>query len=243
MKAIILCAGKGGRLRPLTENKPKCLLEVGSKTLLERILDSLGRAEVGETLLVVGFRQERVRDLVRNRGLGGVNFIVNERFESSNTAHSLRLALDRVNSDFILINGDILFDGSILQDLVRHPQPNCVVVDRGIRLAAEEVKVQAADGSILRIGKDLNPEESLGEAIGVNKFSREVIPALSAVFQDLERRGEFHHYFEKGIDRLCCDSIRFGILFTDKAWVEIDTPEDLDYATREIQPRLDAGRR
>ena len=241
MKAIVLCAGKGGRLRPLTENTPKCLLEIGPKTILERILESLVRAGIRETLLVVGFRQDRVRELARNKGIGGLDFIVNERFESTNTAHSLHLALGRMDSDFMLINGDVLFDGSILRDLVRHPQPNCVVVDRRIRLAAEEVKVQALDGSVLKIGKDLKPEESLGEAIGINKFSRAVIPALSAVFKDLERNGEFHHYFEVGIDRLCRDSVRFGMLLTDKAWVEIDTPEDLDYAVREIQPKLDGG--
>ena len=238
MKAIVLCAGKGGRLRPLTEDTPKCLLEIGSKTILERILESLGGAGIQETLLVVGFRQDRVRDLAREKGINGIGFVVNEKYESTNTAYSLRLALIRMDSDFLLINGDMLFDGLILQDLIRHPQPNCVVVDRRIRLAAEEVKVQAIDGQVLKIGKYLKPEESLGEAIGICKFSREVIPALSAVFDDLECKGELHHYFEKGIERLCEDSVRFGILLTEKPWIEIDTPDDWDYASRKIQPML-----
>jgi len=239
LKAIVLCAGRGGRLRPLTEDKPKCLLEIGSKTILERILENLSRAGIHETLLVVGFRQDRIRNLTREKEISGIDFVVNEKFESTNTAYSLRLALIRMDSDFILINGDMLFDGLILRDLIRHPQRNCVVVDRASRLNAEKVKVRAVNGRILKIGKYLKSEESLGEAIGIYKFSREVIPALSAVFEDLERNGEVYHYFEKGIERLCEDSVKFGIMFTERPWVEIDTPEDWDYAAREIQPKLD----
>jgi len=188
---------------------------------------------------VVGFCQDLVRDLARERGFKGLELAVNAKYESTNTAYSLRLALSRMDSDFLLINGDLLFDGLILRDLIAHPQRNCVVVDSGIPLAAEEVKVQAVNGYVLRIGKDLKPEESLGEAIGICKFSREVIPALSAVFDDLERHSEFHHYFEKGIELLCEDGVRFGILLTDRPWVEIDSLEDWDYAVKEIRPKLE----
>lgn len=238
LKAVILCAGQGRRLAPLTENRPKCLLPVGDKTILEHILDNLEDANIAEVILVTGFKRQLVKNLVNGKRNGRIRFVLNERFSSTNTAYSLNLALRTVDSDFILINGDVLFDKGILMELIDHPQKNCVVVDRRVALNEEEVKVIADDNKVKRIGKELRPEDCLGEAIGINKLSGEIIPSLRDVFDDLEARKEHHHFFEIGIDRLIPRAVLFGVHLTERAWIEIDTIEDYRSANNEIYRRL-----
>lgn len=243
MKAVVLCAGRGGRLLPLTKDRPKCLLQFGEKTVLECCLENLKSEGIEDVVLVTGYKTEAVEALVREKGYQHASFIVNERYAVTNTAYSLNLALKRMDADFILINGDVLFDRAILEGLLKHPAGNCIAVDPDIPLDAEEIKVKAADGRVEKISKEVDPGQSLGEAIGLYKISRGFIRELSRIYDDLERRGENHHFFEKGFEEICRrsagDGRSFGIFLTDhRPWVEIDTVEDFLYATREVFPKL-----
>jgi len=238
MKAVILCAGRGIRLLPLTQDTPKCLLKFGSKTLLEYTIENFKYAGIEEILLVTGFKEEDILELVKRRGYSHINFITNHNYLTTNTAYSLNLALKHMENDFILINGDVLFDRTIFTDLLRHPQKNCVVVDNSIDLRTEEVKVITTNGRISQIGKDLDPAKCSGEAIGINKISGETISALSQEFDVLEQKGELKHFFEKGFDLLAHKAVNIGILQTKKLWTEIDTLDDFNYAKNEIYAKL-----
>jgi choline kinase len=243
MKAVVLCAGRGGRLYPLTKDRPKCLLQFGEKTVLECCLENLKSAGIQDVVLVTGYKKESVEALVKEKRYQGVSFVLNEQYAITNTAYSLNLALKKMDSDFILVNGDVLFDRAILEGLLNHPVENCIAVDADIALDAEEIKVKAADGRVERIGKDVDPGQSLGEAIGLYKVSRGLIQELALIYDDLEKRGENHHFFEKGFEEICqrsaSDGRAFGIFLTDhRAWVEIDTVEDFLYATRKVFPKL-----
>ncbi len=243
MRAVILCAGKGGRLRPLTDDRPKCLLAFGTRTILDVALEHLGSAGIADVVLVVGYREDFVRRLYAGRPGPRLTFVSNADYAVTNTAVSLRLALDGLDDDFVLINGDVLFDRGILADLIAHPASNCVAVDADIPLDHEEIKVIASDGRVERISKELDPRRSLGEAIGLYKIGRGIIPELRAVYDDLERKGECRHYFEKGFELICEkageEGRAFGLSFTrGRPWVEIDTLEDFAHAQREIYPRI-----
>ena len=243
MKAVILCAGRGGRLFPMTKDRPKCLVRFGDKTILEYCLENLNSVGIRDVLLVTGYKKEAIETLVREKKYHQVSFVYNEKFSITNTAYSLNLALKEMDSDFVLINGDVLFDKAILQGLLRHPDKNCIVVDPRIALNTEEVKVRASHGRVEKISKEVYPEQSLGEAIGIYKISRDLIQELSRIYDYLERHGELHHFFEKGFEAICDQPSRdgryFGIFLTDeRPWVEIDTIEDYLYARREIFPKL-----
>lgn len=243
MKAIVLCAGRGGRLRPLTEDIPKCLLNIGGKTILECCLENLRASGIQDIILVTGYMKELVEKHVNEKRYQGISFVYNERYAGTNTAYSLNLALKEMDADFIIINGDVLFDKTILEDLIQHPTKNCIAVDADILLDQEEIKVIAQNGHVEKISKELDPRRSLGEAIGLYKISRVLIPDLIRLYDGLEVRGELHHFFEKGFDKICKDGggedRLFGISFTHRRpWVEIDTIEDFDYARREIFPRI-----
>ncbi|MGD0781961.1 MAG: phosphocholine cytidylyltransferase family protein [Candidatus Aminicenantales bacterium] len=240
--AVVLCAGRGGRLRPLTDDRPKCLLRVGGKDILGRCLDDLIRCGIEETVLVTGYKADMVESFVRMGGWKGVRFTANPDFASTNTAVSFHLALRDVRSGVILINGDVLFDPALLADLIASPEANGLVIDREIALNAEEIKVVARDGRVVQIGKDIEPAECAGEAIGIYKIGRETVPDLLRVYETLESRGERRHYFEKGFEMVCGEGRgrTFGLVGTDgRPWVEIDTPEDFAHAERHVAPRLE----
>ena len=238
--AIILCAGRGGRLRPLTDDRPKCLLSPGGRPILERCLDSLGKAGIRQTVVVTGYRADMVEAFVREKNYAGIRFVPNPEFAVTNTAVSLHLALGAIGTDVLVINGDVIFDPAVLDDLLAAPEPSAVAVDRDVPLDAENVKVIAGNGRLTRIGKDLDPRLCLGEAIGLNKVGAALLPELVRVYAGLERRGERQHFFERGFDVLVGDGgPSFGLSFTrGRPWVEIDTLEDLTHAERDIVPRL-----
>ena len=243
MKGVVLCAGVGRRLRPLTDDRPKCLVEVGGRSILESCLANLEAAGIVEVVLVTGYRSDLVERHVRERSRARVTFVRNEDFAGTNTAVSLNLALEGMDSDFALVNGDVLFDRGILDDLLRHPSRHCLAVDPDISLGEEEVKVVVRDGRVVKVGKDADPALSLGEAIGLNKIGLDIVPELVAVYAGLERREELGHYFEKGFDEICgkggAGGHAFGVALTGRRpWVEIDTLEDYEYAVKEIAPRL-----
>jgi choline kinase len=243
IRGIVLCAGRGGRLRPFTDDTPKCLLSFGGKTILERCLDGLRAAGVGDIILVTGYHRELIERFVEERGTTGITFVVNEAYARTNTAVSLNLALKRMTSDVVVVNGDVLFDPSILADLVALPVSYGAAVDADISLDGEEVKVIVRGGRIVQIGKDLNPKDSLGEAIGLYKIGGAAIADLIRIYDDLESKGEVQHFFEKGFDLLngngSGDERSFGVFLTrGRPWVEIDTLEDYHYAERDIAPRL-----
>jgi choline kinase len=180
----------------------------------------------------------------RRGGMAGLRFVSNPAYEDTNTAVSLRIALiGSPGLDCLQINGDVVFDGTLLDDLLRHPGPNAVVVDDTGSLAAEEVKVAARDGRVVRIGKHLAPAECWGEAIGLNKIGAATAADLVRVFEDFEARGERSHFFESGFDRLAAEGgdgrNAFGLVATGgRPWIEIDTPEDYENARRRIAPLL-----
>jgi choline kinase len=238
MKAVVLCAGRGIRLLPYTQEVPKCLLKIGSKTLLEYIIENFKTVGIDKIWLITGFQEEKIKTLVRSQGYSDIKTLTNPYYLRTNTAFSLNLALKQLDDDFILINGDMIFDRTILIDLLNHPQKNCVIVDNSINLDKEEVKVSAQNGFISRIGKTLNPSKCIGEAIGINKISSDTIMPLAKEFDLLEQKGENNHFFEKGFDLLAHKNYPFGILLTNKPWTEIDTQNDFDYAKNEIYTKL-----
>ncbi|MBM3312466.1 MAG: phosphocholine cytidylyltransferase family protein [Candidatus Aminicenantes bacterium] len=242
---VILCAGRGARLGALAEGRPKCLLPLAGRPILEWSLRNFRAAGIQEVVLVTGFRRDLVERFLAERAEEGVTCVQNDRYSATNTAFSFNLALRVLNTNIVLVNGDVLYDQTILEDLVLHPAANCVAVDTDVPLQAEEVKVVVRDGRVAEIGKDLDPGRCQGEAIGLYKVGRGLIADLRRIFDGLETRGEFGHFFEMGFERICAEGGNGARAFSvaptaGRAWAEIDTPEDLAYAQRQVAPRLQA---
>jgi len=136
-KAIILAAGNGSRLRPLTDGRPKCLLEVGGRPIIDHQMEALRRCGVTDVVIVVGYCADRIR-----QHLGPTaRYIENPRFDSTNSLYSLWLARDELRSGAIVLNSDVLALPLLFARLRDAAAPDAILVERGSGFVAEDMKV------------------------------------------------------------------------------------------------------
>ncbi|MDA0755569.1 MAG: phosphocholine cytidylyltransferase family protein [Proteobacteria bacterium] len=231
MKAIILAAGVGSRIRPLTDNCPKSLLKINGKTILEMMLSHIKTCGINEVIFVLGYLQDQIKNYVKTKFPDLiVQFITNEKYEVTNTGYSLMLTKDFVkNSTFIKFDADVVFDINILKTLIASEYDNCLCIDKNINLDAEEIKVIIKDDNrVVKASKTVNPLDAIGESIGIEKISGETAHTL---FNDLElmMKDEQYHqeYYEAAYERLIEKDVPFYALdISGLRWTEIDTKED-----------------
>jgi len=234
MKAVILIAGRGSRLRPLTDRTPKCLLRINDKTILEHQISNLFYYGIRSIILVVGYKIDAVVNAVSQMkekycGLD-IIFVENPIYFKTNTLYSLWLASCHVgHDDFLYLNGDVVFSKKLLEALLNSPYDACLAVEKK-RVGREEVKVIVNQGFVKRIGKDLDPSESYGEFIGIAKFSKNFNKLLIRKLNSLVRQKFINEFFEKALDELArVINIRV-VDITGLPCIEVDTLEDYEVA-------------
>lgn len=237
MKAIILAAGYGKRMRPYTDNTPKPLLKVGDKTIMEMMINNLVGVGLREIAIVTGYLEEKIRVFVKSTYPDlAVTFIPNKKYLITNTGYSLMLTKDWVGEDsFVKCDGDVVFEKAIMEKLVGSPHQNCLCVDSNIDLEAEEVKVKVdKEGRALEVGKKVSPQEAIGESIGIEKISEEAGKALFRELGNLMRDPKNHQeYYDDSYTTLVAKGIPFHVVnITGLRWVEIDTVSDYELAKK-----------
>lgn len=234
MKVIILSAGQGRRLLPLTESTPKCALPVAGRTVLEWQLNEIAGAPVREVVVVTGFGADRVDEIAGR--FPGVRTLYNPFYALSDNLGTCWVASREMEGPFVLINGDTLFEASILKRLLATgtDAPVTLVTDRKDAYDADDMKVVVEDGRLRRVGKALSDGVN-GESIGMMAF-RGAGPAL---FRDmvahLMRYGEgVKRWYLSAIDEL---AQRHPVRVCDihgLSWCEVDEAEDLAHAQRVV---------
>lgn len=235
MKAIILTAGIGSRIRPLTDTTPKCLLKVAGKTILERMIENLQQVNVSQFIIVTGYMADVVKEYIQQRFPGLlVTFVHNERYLETNTGYSLLLTREYVRNDaFVKLDGDVVFEMAVVEKLCASPYPNCLCIDKNIHLDKEEVKVILKDNTqVLKVGKKLNPHESHGESIGIEKLSLEGGKEFFNVLKEsIIKKQHLKEYYDDSYTTLVQKGIPFySVDISNFKWVEIDTHEDYQRA-------------
>ena len=233
MKAIILAAGVGLRIKPLTDNCPKCLLKVGDNTILEMMISHIQNCGINEIIFVVGYLKEQIKCYVKTKFPDlNVSFVTNDKYAETNTGYSLMLVKDFIqDSGFIKFDGDVVFDKKILKKLIECKHDNCLCIDKNINIDAEEIKViMDNQNRILKANKTVNPKDAVGESIGIEKISKEtaklLFKELELMMQDKKNHQE---YYEDAYERLIVNNVPFYALdISGLKWVEIDTREDFD---------------
>ena len=244
MKAIILAAGVSARLRPLTNNTPKCLLKIGGKTILERMLNNLLAYNLTEVIIVTGFFQEQIKDFVsRYYPQLNVTFIYNEIFDSTNNIYSLWLTKELVmNNEILLMDSDILFDKKIFDLLLNSEYSNCLALRSDHQLTEEEIKVRLnSDKSIAEISKTLDVKKAVGESIGIEKFSAEFTNELFSILDRkilIEKKVNIFYEaaFQEAIDM---GKKIFAVDIGSLKCIELDFAEDIERAAKEVIQYLD----
>ena len=240
MKAVILAAGVGKRLGAVTGNRPKCLFEVGGRSLLARYLDALLDAGIKSAVLVVGHRQELIRQAVGDayRGLS-LRYIVNDQYRRG-SLYSLWLARATFDDDLLIMDADVLCPASFVTRLVNSPHPNAILIDETVRQDSEERMAVIAGGRVLALTKQRPPQpaELLGEGVGFLKVTRRDSEAMVAAMEPFVTRGELDMEYEDTWEAFF-QAVSVGYeKVGGQPWIEIDFPEDIARAEREILPRI-----
>lgn len=236
MIAVILAAGISSRLRPLTNETPKCLLCVGATPLLQRILQSLHRNNIRECVIVTGYCKEKIEDFVQSLSLPiTVSFAENPLYATTGNNYSLWSAHAHVGErDMLVLDGDILFDSRLLALIIHSPHKNGLIIRRTGHLGAEEIKVEVDEsGLVTRIGKEINLTAAAGESIGIEKFSADTTRIL---FDTLNRRRDRNEFYEASFQEMIDGGAAVhAIDSSGLPCMEIDTLEDLTAANELAQ--------
>lgn len=231
MKAVILAAGVGSRIRPMTDNCPKSLLKIGSNTILEMMISHIQDCGINEIIFVLGYFQEQIKDYVKTK-FPDLNacFVTNDKYAETNTGFSLMLVQDLIKgATFVKFDADVVFDKEILKNLIECEYANCLCIDKNINLDAEEIKVIIDDQNrIVKANKTLNPKDVVGESIGIEKIDGETAILLFAELKIMMEDGQnYQEYYEAAYERLIKKNVPFYALdISGFKWTEIDTKED-----------------
>lgn len=239
MIGVILAAGMAKRLRPLTDTKPKCLLEVGKRTLLERTVDAMRQAGIQEFLVVTGYRGEMIREfLTIHYPLSTIHYLDNIDYEHNNNIYSLWMACQKVRGcDFLLMDSDILCDPAAVVRIAQE-QTSALAVNRH-ELGEEEMKVVVdADSRITEISKTCRPKDAMGESVGIEKITADYSEALARELdQMILQEGLIDIFYERAFERLIPQGHTFKVVDTTHYFsYELDTPEDFQRA-QELMPK------
>jgi choline kinase len=241
MIGVILAAGMAKRLRPLTDERPKCLLKVGQRTLLQRTVDAVVGAGIDELVVVTGYRNNMIVDFLKaNYPALNVHFIDNPDYAHNNNIFSLWLTRPYTEGkDFLLLDSDILFDPAIIPTIVR--QEGSVLALNRHELGEEEIKVIVdSEGYVKEISKICSIQEAIGESVGIEKMTAEYSKAL---FHELQHmivdEGFIDVFYEKAFERLIPEGHTFKIVDTTNFFsIELDTVEDFENAKKLIPANL-----
>lgn len=241
MIVIILAAGRGERLRPLTEDRPKCLIEAHpGVTIIDLQLRSIATVpEIESVVVVTGYRAEQVESYLAKGTAVPVTTVYNPFYDVSNDLVSLWTATRFMTEPFIVLNGDDVFVPKVMADLVAAPGDICAVIDQKPSYDADDMKVELSDGNLTAIGKDLPLDRADGESIGMIRFSGTGRAAMSRALERLVRTNDYRSiHWLAAIQELIKDGERVNYsLCTPEHWAEIDIHFDLDL----VMSRLDAA--
>jgi len=246
MKGIILSAGMGTRLQPLTLNQPKCLVNVAGKPMMEYQLDAIGKAGIRECTIVVGFMADAVRHHFGSRYRGiAISYVENTDYASTNNLCSLWLAKDQFDDDILLLESDLVFDDQLISRLVSLIEPNIAVVDRfqshmdGTVILAER---NTAKSMVLKSdqSKWFNYSTAL-KTVNIYRLSKQslsdlIVPEMESFLDD----GRSDQYYEAVFASLIGSGrMEMCVMTTgNNKWAEIDDIGDLRSAEEIFAPVL-----
>jgi choline kinase len=230
MKAIILIAGVGKRLRGTTDN-PKCLLKVNGIPLLERYLRSLASLDVKDIALVVGYKKEKIIEFVKNLDLPvKVLFMENPDFTRGSIL-SLNRARDLLKGDIVLMDGDVFFDREILGKLIQGKAGNFIAIDTTSKSTGEEVMAGVRNGRILEMSRDLSTTyDMMGEVVGFYRFDDRACTELKVVMEEQLKLGKRDVGYEDIFSFLFQRLEVKPVVIDGLKWTEIDFESDLRLA-------------
>jgi len=232
MKALILSAGQGSRLLPLTADRPKCLLSVGPRSVLEWQIRHLESCGVTEVVVVVGFRADAVESALGALARPGLRLrtVFNPFYKVAENVASCWMARHELTEEFLLLNGDVIFEPAVARAaLERSVGPVSVTVNHPREYDADDMKVELHGKRVIAIGKDLPIERVGAESIGMMVFRGEGPELFVGELEKLMRTPEgLKSWFTQVVHRMARRGLVESVSIDGLDWGEIDFPNDLE---------------
>lgn len=243
MRAIVIAAGQGTRLRPHTADRPKCMVEVAGKPMLHHQLDAFERAGIDDVVVIGGYKK-------RGIDAPGARVVANTEYASNNILQSLFCAGPHLVGDVIVSYGDIVYAPEIVEALVESHAPGTLVVDRAWRATYEDRTdhpIEQAElceisphGVVTRVGKKVGPDNAFGEFIGLCKLTAPLVAKMWALYIEARLAGDEAPYGDAPslrkayltdiLNHAANQGELMGVLAIQGEWREIDTVQDLERA-------------
>jgi choline kinase len=235
--AVILVAGIGSRLRPITDDRPKALVDLGGETILARTVRLLANYGVRKIVLATGYREDAVRGAMQGvPPVIEVEYCRNPEFDRTQNSVSLALCRNALGTDaFFKLDGDVVFQRQVLERLDASSAALAVAVDAGRMVDAEAMKVTLCRPEALEIsafGKGIALSQSAGESIGIERISSSFSPVLFQALDSAITGGETNLYYEDVYSRLIAARalLAEAVPVADLPWTEVDDFSDLERA-------------
>jgi choline kinase len=235
--AVILVAGVGSRLRPITDDRPKALVDLGGETILGRAVRLLAEYGVRKVVLATGYREDAVKAAMQGAPLA-VEYCKNPDFDRTQNSVSLALCRKGVGSDaFFKLDGDVVFQRQVLERLDASAAELAVAVDAGRTLDAEAMKVTVEGPRINAFGKGIALAASAGESIGIERISSAFTNKLFDAIESAIAAGRTDLYYEDIYSQLiACEQLEAeAVPVRDLPWTEVDDFSDLERARALVQ--------
>ena len=241
MRVIILAAGQGTRLRPLTDDKPKCMVELDNKPLIKYQLDLFEKFNTKDINVVAGYLEEKI-------DFDGVRKFYNPKFDSTNMVSTLFCASELFDGedDILISYGDIVYNDNVFNTIQESNEQINVVVDKNWReywearmddplRDVETLKIDE-NGNIKELGKKPNSYEDIeGQYIGLIKIRRDVVKQVKDYYENLDKRAlydgkDYGNMYMTSLLQMIADNIMpLTPVYINSGWIEVDEPTDLNF--------------
>lgn len=241
MKMIILAAGEGTRLRPYTNDKPKCMVNYNNKPIIDYILDVSKECKIDEVAIVNGYKKDILKEYFQQET---IQWFTNKDYQKTNMVSTLFNAKDFMNDDIIISYADIIYKKKVLDSLIDADGDFNVVVDKNwkelwsLRMEnplddAETLKIR--NNNIIELGKKTDSYNDIeGQYIGLIKISKSAIKKVIQYYESLDQNAiydgkDFNNMYMTSFIQMIIDNLmNVHPVFIDGGWIEIDSVDDLN---------------
>ena len=227
-----MAAGIGRRLFPLTKSMQKVMIKLNGKEIIKHSVEKVRKCGIDDIIIVTGHKAEHIRELFGSE----VKYVYNPVYHKTNNIYSVWLTKDHLkDEDFILINGDDLFEIDILKKIINSKHKDCAAIDTSEKnLPEEAMKVKIIDNKLQGINKEIPKEEIDGDAIGIYKFSKEGKKALFKEIMHLLKEKQHNVFYLNAMDRMIKYHPVNVVDISGFKWFEVDDHDDLIKAKKII---------
>ena len=220
MKAVILAAGMGSRIRRLSKIKHKCLIKIGKKTLITRLVDTLREFDIKDILIITGYKSSQIKKEIKKKA----KYLYFPHFRYTNNLQTLLYAKKLINGPFICSFSDVYFDQQIIKNLLKNKNDFCLGIDTG-KVLKNTMRIIKMDNKITQIGSHIEVSKGNGNFIGIAKFSKNGANKLKKALNHFKENNE--DYYTIALEKLIKEKNKISF-FDCKSlnWGEIDVYKD-----------------